>query len=162
MTLTTNQTALLEKIPEFYIIGISTRTRNSEGQSAKDIEALWQKFVERNIQHRIPNKVNSDIYAVYTAYESDHRGEYTTIIGAKVSSLEDVPEDMVGLTVKDHSYLKITSKGVMPAAIGNTWLAIWSDKDLDAKRAYQVDFTIYGKNYFLGENAEAETYLSIQ
>ncbi|SEG14520.1 GyrI-like domain-containing protein [Sphingobacterium lactis] len=37
-------------IESFHVIGISTRTTNVNGQSAKDIEALWVKFWTEKIQ----------------------------------------------------------------------------------------------------------------
>lgn len=149
-------------IQKFYIIGISTRTINTNGQSAIDIETLWQKFWGEEIQNHIPNKINNDIYAVYTEYESDFTGEYTTIIGLPVSSLEDIPIDMVGINIETNNYQKIVSKGKMPEAIGNTWLEIWADKELDSKRAYKADFSIHGEKYYEGDNAEVVTYLSVK
>lgn len=148
-------------IQEKHIIGISTRTINTNGQSAKDIEVLWQKFWVEEIQNQIPNKISDAIYAVYTDYETDFTGEYTTIIGLPVSSLDEIPESMIGVTIKTMVYQKIVSKGKMPEAIANTWLAIWADKELNLKRAYKADFTVHGKKYYDGDNAEVETYLSI-
>lgn len=148
-------------IEKFNVIGISTRTINTNGQSAIDIEALWQKFWGQELQHQIPNKVNNDIYAIYTDYESDFTGVYTTIIGIAVSTLESIPEGMVGVSIETNTYQKIVSKGKMPEAVGNTWLAIWADKELDSKRAYKADFTIHGEMYYDGDHAEVETYLSI-
>ncbi len=149
-------------IPKTYIIGISIRTINANGQSAIDIELLWQKFWREEIQNQIPNKISDDIYAVYTDYETDFTGAYITIIGLPVNSLDEIPKDMVGLTIETTSYHKIVSKGKMPEAIGNTWFEIWSNKELDSKRAYKADFTIHGKKYFDGDNAEVETYLSVK
>ena len=56
----------------FKIIGISTQTTNENGQSIQDVEALWNRFWNENIVAQVPNKVNEDIYAVYTDYESDY------------------------------------------------------------------------------------------
>ena len=141
------------------IIGISVRTTNQNNQSSKDIETLWGKFWGEDIQNKIPNTISSDIYAVYTDYESDVNGPYTTIIGLPVNSLENVPEGFVGITIEKASYEKFISKGKMPEAIFNTWLEIWQNKNLN--RAYQADFTIHGKKYYDGDNAEVETYISI-
>ncbi|RRJ86048.1 AraC family transcriptional regulator, partial [Paenimyroides tangerinum] len=60
-----------QTIQKFQIIGISTRTINSNGQSAIDIELLWQKFWKEEIQSQIPNVISDEIYAVYTDYETD-------------------------------------------------------------------------------------------
>lgn len=151
-----------QPIQKKYIVGISTRTINANGQSAIDIESLWQKFWGEEIQDQIPNKVSEDIYAVYTNYETDFTGEYTTVVGLPVNSLDVIPEGMIGLTIEAGTYCKIVSNGKMPDAIGNTWLEIWSNKELDSKRAYKADFTVHGSKYYDGDNAEVETYLSVK
>lgn len=148
-------------IQEFYIIGISIRTTNENGQSAKDIEAIWEKFWGEKIQEQIPNKVNDNIYAVYTDYETDFNGAYTTIIGLPVSSLENIPKGFVGITIEKAEYQKFVSKGKMPEAVVNTWMEIWGNNDLNRVRAYKADFTIHGKKYYDGDNAEVETFISV-
>lgn len=151
-----------QTIPQFHVIGISTRTANANGKAAKDIEALWGRFWNEEIQKQIPNRVSEEIYAVYTDYESDFTGLYTTIIGLPVSSLESIPEGFVGLTIETASYRKFVSKGKMPESVFNTWLEIWGDKELNSKRAYKADFTIHGKKYYDGDNAEVETFISVK
>ena len=151
-----------QTIKKFPIIGISTRTTNENGQSAKDIEALWGKFWSQEIQKQVPNKVSDEIYAVYTDYETDFTGSYTTIVGLPVTSLENIPNGFVGITLETSEYEKFVSRGKMPEAIFNTWLEIWGDKELNLRRAYQADFTIHGQKYYDGEKAEVETFLSVK
>ncbi|WP_286753983.1 MULTISPECIES: GyrI-like domain-containing protein [Sphingobacterium] len=149
-------------IQKFYIAGISVRTTNQNGQASEDIEALWERFWTEDIQNKIPNKTSDEIYAVYTNYESDFKGFYTTIIGMSVDSLENCPEGFVGIIIEADNYEKFVSKGKMPQAVVETWLEIWADQDLNSRRAYKADFTIHGKKYYDGDNAEVETYLSIK
>ncbi len=125
------------------------------------IEALWEKFWSEDIQNKISNKTSDEIYAVYTDYESDFTGHYTTIIGMSVDSLENIPKEFVGITIETDNYKKIVSKGKMPEAVVEIWLEIWADQNLNSRRAYNTDFTIQGKKYYYGNNAEVETYLSI-
>lgn len=149
-------------IQKFCIIGISTRTTNENGQSAKDIEALWGRFWAEEIQKQIPGKVSDEIYAVYTGYETDFTGPYTTLIGLPVSSLENIPKGFVGITIETDVYQKFVSRGKMPEAVFNTWLEIWGDKELNIKRAYRADFTVHGKKYHDGHDAEVETFISVK
>lgn len=146
-------------IQKFNVIGISIRTTNQNGQSVKDIETLWSKFWGEEIQKQIPNKASNDIYAVYTEYETDVNGPYTTIIGLPVNSLENIPEGFVGITIEKAKYQKFVSKGKMPEAVFNTWMEIWQNKNLN--RAYKADFTIHGEKYYDGDNAEVETFISV-
>lgn len=149
-------------IQKFYVIGISIRTTNANGQSAADIEALWGKFWGEEIQKQIPNQTSDEIYAIYTDYETDFTGTYTTIVGLPVSSLTHIPEGLVGITIETTSYQKFVSKGKMPEAVFNTWLHIWGNKELNLKRAYKADFTIHGKKYYDGDQAEVETFISVE
>lgn len=158
----TSKTVKNQSIQKFHIIGISVRTINENGQSAKDIEALWVKFWGEGISKQIPNKISEDIYAVYTDYETDFTGHYTTIIGLPVSSLDNIPKGFVGITIETGVYQKFVSKGKMPEAVFNTWLEIWRNEELNLKRAYKADFTIHGQKYYDGEKAEVETFISIK
>lgn len=151
-----------QTIQRFYVIGISTRTTNENGQSANDIEALWGRFWGEDIQKQIPAKISDDIYAVYTDYETDFTGPYTTIIGLVVSSLENIPQGFTGLTIETSVYEQFVSKGKMPEAVFNTWLEIWGNEGLNLKRAYQADFTVHGKKYHDGDQAEVETFISVK
>ena len=157
----TNKTMSNQIIQEFKVIGISIRTTNENGQSAKDIETIWGRFWNEKIQEQIPNKVNDDIYAIYTDYETDFKGAYTTIIGLPVSSLENIPEGFVGITIEKTEYKKFVSKGKMPEAVVNTWIEIWGNNELNLTRTYKADFTIHGKKYYDGDTAEVETFISV-
>lgn len=147
-------------IPTFQVIGVSSRTTNENGQAAKDIEKLWEKFWGEKIQNQVPNKVSEDIYAVYTDYETDFNGPCTTIIGMAVSSLEQIPEGMVGVRIEETTYQRFVSKGKMPEAVFNTWIEIWANKKLN--RTYKADFTVHGEKYYDGDKAEVETFISIK
>lgn len=140
----------------FKILGISTETTN---ESMVGIETLWSKFWGENIADKIPNKVSSEFYAVYTDYESDYTGKYTLIIGFPVTTLDNIPDGLVGRNISIGSNVKYTSSGKMPEAILKTWTEIWQDTQL--KRAYRADVTIHGQKYYEGDNAEVETYISI-
>ncbi len=148
-----------QTLEKLNVIGISMRTTNENGQAAQDIEALWGKFWGEEIQKQIPNRVSDDIYAVYTDYETDYTGPYTVMIGLPVTGLDDIPEGFTGISIDTDIYRKFVSKGKMPEAVLQTWMEIWQAKDLN--RAYRVDFTVHGKKYFDGDNAEVETFISI-
>ncbi|MEM8907867.1 MAG: effector binding domain-containing protein [Bacteroidota bacterium] len=150
----------MEALNCFKIIGIAMETTNQDGQSLQDIEKLWGRFWGEDIQHQIPNKLNDEIYAVYTDYENQQFGKYTVIIGLPVKTLDTIPPGFTGreLCIGDHQ--KFVSKGKMPEAIVKTWTEIWESKDL--KRAFRTDVTVHGVKYYDGDQAEVETYISIE
>ena len=123
---------------------------------------MWGKFWKEDVQKQITHKVSDEIYAVYTDYETDFTGYYTTAVGLAVSSLENIPQGFVGLTIETAIYQKFISKGKMPEAVFNTWLEIWGGETLNSKRAYQADFTIREKKYQDGNKAEMKTFISVK
>ena len=91
--------------PGFTVVGISSRTSNGKEMSGKGvIPQQWDRFIKEGMLGQIPNKVDSNILAVYTDYESDANGEYTFLIGARVSSADDVPLGMVARKVPAGRY----------------------------------------------------------
>ena len=93
------------------IIGIATQTSNNDSQAIEDLGKLWNQFFGENIMTKIPNAISSNIYSVYTDYESDFTGKYTTIIGLGVSSLDEIPEGMVGREFEPQTFKKYIAKG---------------------------------------------------
>ena len=142
----------------FKIMGISTRTINKNGQAQTDINNLWNTWFTDNIASRIPNKISEDIYNMYTDYESDENGYYTTILGYVVTSLDSIPEGLVGKEIPKLKYKEFISKGKLPDCVIDTWKHIWN---LKYDRSYSADFDVYHYNNMNPENAEVKTYLSI-
>ena len=108
------------------VAGVAVRTANraEADPETASIPALWQRFFKE--QKRIPSRRDQDvIIAVYTAYESDHTGEYSLIVGAEVSAATVVPQGLVSVDVPPGRYLVFTAEGEMPAALINTWIEIW-------------------------------------
>lgn len=143
------------------IIGIEARTSNvaeANPQTAK-IPALWQKFFQ--VEEKIPNRKNTDtILATYTDYEGDHTGEYSLIVSSEVSSLERIPNDMVGAVIPSARYLVFTAEGQMPAALIETWAQIWQyfSDNLEYHRTYTTDFELHDKN----DESKADVYIAIK
>lgn len=147
-------------IAPFQIIGISVRTSNQNNQAANDIPALWNQFITENVMNKIPNRIDSEVYSIYTNYEGDHTQPYDTILGCKVSSLENIPEGMVGQEFEGGKVAKFTSKGNLEDnIIYKTWLDIWK-ADLD--RTYTADFEVHGPKSLDRANAEVDIFVAIK
>lgn len=143
---------------EFSIVGISIRTTNENGQSQKDIDELWAKFMSENIAARIPNKASDKLYCMYTDYESDFMGAYTTILGFEVNSAENLPDGLITKIIPASTYRLYKSTGGLPGSVINTWKHIWEG---DVKRKYLADFDIYPADAFSSPSPLVETYLSV-
>ncbi|WP_282628550.1 GyrI-like domain-containing protein [Empedobacter sedimenti] len=143
------------------IIGIATQTSNNDGQAIEDLGKLWAQFFGDNIIAKIPNAISSDIYSVYTDYESDFRGKYTTIIGCEVSSLDEIPEGMIGREFEPQTFKKYIAKGELHEAVGRTWTEIWND-DANLNRTYIYDYELYTEKAQNPEDAEIEIYIGVK
>jgi predicted transcriptional regulator YdeE len=146
-------------VEDFFIIGLSVRTTNENGQSGTDIPALWNTFMTENTIENIPNKIDNSIYCMYTEYEKDYTKPYTTILGCKVSSLDNIPNGMIGKTIEKETYKQFIAKGnLSEGAVFQKWTEIWNS---DLNRKYTVDFEIYGEKAFNPENAEVPIFIAI-
>ncbi len=154
-----NNSIQIIDLASFDLIGIAVRTANANGQAQKDIGELWGKFMGQNIIETIPNKVSYDIYCVYTDYESDENGAYTTILACKVSSLDVIPEGLVAKQIPATKYQAHTASGKLPDCVVATWTHIWQTP---IARKYMADFDVYGEKAQNPENAEVITYLSVK
>lgn len=144
------------------VIGIAVRTTNENGQAAKDIPELWNRFMTEDVLNNIPNKINADVYSIYTNYESDYMNPYTTILGCKVSSFDNLPEGFVTKTIDVSHYAKFTTKGNLHQnIIYDKWVNIWGmEKDLN--RTYKADFEIYGEKARDMTDAEVDIFVSVK
>jgi len=145
----------------FKIIGISTDTTNQNNQAATDLGKLWQKFYSDEIFNKIPNKESEDVYAVYTDYESDYTGKYTSIIGQRVNTLDHIPDGMVGKEITNEKLLRYKAKGELPSAVVEIWKDIWKN-DIALYRTYNADFEVYGAKSQQGSDSEVEIYIGVR
>jgi len=144
----------------FNIIGIAVRTTNEGTKAAQDIGALWQKFISENSMEEIPNKVGTDIYSVYTDYEGDYTQPYTTLLGCKVTTLENIPSGMVGRSFDKSSYAKFKTNGnLADNIVYKAWVDIWNEP---LNRKYIGDFEVYGEKAQDPSKAEVEIFVGIE
>jgi predicted transcriptional regulator YdeE len=143
----------------FYLVGISVRTTNEGGQSGKHIGQLWEHFFKENIRAQIPDKIGNDIYCVYTDYERDASGPYTTLLGCAVSTQQTVPEGFTSKVIPGATYRVYTSAGKLPDSVLATWMHVWQTP---IDRSYGADFDVYGITAQDPNNAEVKTYVSVR
>ncbi len=150
-----------QNLADFKIIGISIQTTNEGGQSTEDIGKLWGQFYSDGISDKIPNKRSEEVYSIYTDYETDHTGKIRAIIGQKVTSLDKIPDGLIGREFKGGEYSKLVAKGEMPNAIVDLWKKVWKEgKEL--KRRYTADFEIYGAKSQNGADSEVDVFIATE
>jgi predicted transcriptional regulator YdeE len=153
--------------PEFSVIGIQARTSNArEVRGGGVIPKQWTRFFDEGIADKIPNKVGSTIYAVYTNYASDYNGEYDFIIGMKVSNVSDVPPGMVAKKVPGGKFAVITSaKGPVAQVVPQAWQRVYSldnNQQLGGPRAYKADFELYDQRSQNPQASQVDLYVGLK
>ena len=76
-----------------------------------------------------------------------------------VSTLDEIPDGLIGREFKSDNFQKFIAKGEMPKAVLDIWFDIWK-RDNELNRKYSYDFEVYGEKSQNGENSEVEIYLS--
>jgi predicted transcriptional regulator YdeE len=157
---------ILDKMDGFTVIGIKVRTDNAKEMTGDGlIGKQWQRFFEEGVADKIPNKADTSFVAVYTDYASDHNGEYTFVVGAKVTSDTQVPEGMVAVKIPAGSYAVFTSeKGPVQEIAAKTWTRIWAlpKSEAGGDRAYKADFEVYDQRAMDPQNAQVDVYVGIK
>ena len=126
------------------VIGVQIRTSNENGRFLKEVPPLWEKFRREALAEKIPHRVNQDVMAVYSGYESDYTKPFDYMIGCEVSEVEAIPEGMIAIEIPAANYAVFTPTGEFPQSMWHAWQAIWKS---DVKRAYTIDFEIYPKDH---------------
>jgi predicted transcriptional regulator YdeE len=154
-------------IESFEVMGIEVRTNNAkEAGAAGVIAKQWQRVIQEHALDGVPDRIEQDIYAVYTDYASDANGDYTFVLGAKFSASPDalVPKGMVVKTVPAGRYAVFTSElGPVANVVVETWKQIWSfyQSPANGHRAYRADFELYDQRAADPNNAQVDIYIGV-
>ncbi len=115
-----------------------------------------EAFSRDKYSDKIPDKIEDTLYCLYT---EDHSKGYTTILGCKVNSLTDIPDDKVGKNITTGNHSKRTVKGNLnEGLVFIESLQIWKT---DLKRSFTTDYEVYGPKAPNLENTEVEIFLAI-
>lgn len=142
---------------ESFLIGLELRTHNAECSST--MPAHKDRFFKENIPAKIPNKINGDMLALYTDYEGDYTMPYSWILGCEVSSLDQIPEGLVGKVIPASNYAVFTTQGAFPQGLIAVWQDVWQS---GLPRAYTSDFEVYPSDFDPERNPEVKLYIAIE
>lgn len=150
----------------FTVIGIAARTSNAKEMTPDGIIGKqWGRLFQQGLIEQIPNRADRNIVAVYTDYASDHNGEYTFLLGARVTSDADVPAGMVAKKIPGGKFAVFTTeKGPAPEVVPATWMKINSLRKtaLGGDRAYRADYEIYDERARDPQNLQVDVYVGIR
>jgi predicted transcriptional regulator YdeE len=151
----------------FTLIGIESRTSNTKEMTGEGvIGRQWQRFFQEGMLDKIPHKLDTSIYALYTDYVSNRDGEYSFLIGAKVRDGTAVLPGMVKKKVPKGKYAVLTTAiGPVAKVVPETWQLVWKLEDssgLGGPRVYKADFEVYSPQSPEPQNAEVDLYIGIR
>jgi predicted transcriptional regulator YdeE len=161
-------TPRIVQLEGFEVVGIAARTNNANEAGPNGVIGKeWQGFMQEGLLHRIPNRADQNILAVYADYSSDARGDYTFVLGAKVRPAVDapVPKGMVIKSIPAGRYAVFTSnRGPVAKVVVETWKEIWAyyQSPANGQRAYRADFEIYDQRAADPNNAQVDIYIGVK
>ncbi|WP_219471697.1 GyrI-like domain-containing protein [Nonomuraea rhizosphaerae] len=132
---------------ELTVVGIAIRTSNADEMdpARARLPVLWQRAGAPGAFAHVPGRVDENLYAVLTDYESDHNGAYTQILGIGVRTVPRLPEGMVAVRVPAGKSLRIEARGPMPQAITGAWQQVWKHTESGGvpARAFTTDLEVH-------------------
>lgn len=163
---TTRPMFKVEEHTAFYVVGLARRTNNArEMGGLGEIGKVWQEFMQKNLAAEITHKLDDDLLAVYTDYESNQTGDYTFLLGKRASDLRDLPAGLTGRYVPEGRYAVLVSEeGPVAQVVPRLWQRVWSLSPiaLGGRRAFAADYEIYDQRAKNPQNAQVELHLGIQ
>jgi len=95
----------------FYVAGYAIHTNNGDEMSGHGgIGRLWQRFLQQKLGTTIPHRVDHTLIAVYSDYASDEKGDFTYLLGARVSSVHNLPAELSYRKVVPGEYAIFTTR----------------------------------------------------
>ncbi len=126
------------------VVGLELRTHN--GEAMHTIGPHWGRFMADGWADRVPGRVGSDVYAVYTHFEHaglNNTGWYSLVIGVAVEATATVPAGLVQAVIPAGRKAVFASAPGQPQAVVQAWQTVWATElpktfVADAER-YQAD-----------------------
>jgi predicted transcriptional regulator YdeE len=160
----TNPRAVLQD--GFTMVGIAVRTSNAEQMTPeRPIGKQWERLFKESVLAAIPNKADANIVALYTEYASDKDGEYTYVLGARVTKVESVPAGMVAKNVPAGRYALFTSeRGAVQKVVVDMWQKVWATPKsaLGGDRTYKSDYEVYDQRAQNPADAVVDLYVAVR
>jgi predicted transcriptional regulator YdeE len=139
-------------IKEKTIVGISTKTGNSDPEMSVKISKLWSDLYQGGVSAKIRNRVNEYAIGLYSDYTEN---EYSVTAGNEVSKSEN--SELITRIIPAGRYAKFSVHGSMEKAVADAWSEIWK---MELDRSYTGDFEEYLNSDF--ENADINIYIALK
>ncbi len=150
----------------FYVAGYAVRTNNArEAGGYSEIGQLWRRFVEEKAAEKIPDRADTRTLAVYADYDTDEKGDYDYLLGARVTSVAHLPAGMTYRMIVPGTYAILTTeRGPLTQVLQALWRKIWAMQpaELGGKRAFLTDYEIYDERSVNPMQAQVEIHIGLK
>ena len=150
----------------FYVAGYAIRTNNADETSGHGkIGKLWQRLLQQSLWTKIPHRVDDTLIVVYSDYSSDETGEFTYLLGARVSSVHNLPAELSYRKVVPGKYAVFTTRvGPRGKVLQEEWNRIWRcpPDEMGGRRAFITDYEIYDRRSADSMRAQVEIHIGVQ
>lgn len=157
---------LMTEQPAITLTGVQVRTTNEvEAGPDRKLPQLWETYFQSQMTSLIPTMHSHLIYALYTDYESDASGAYTTLIGHQVNAANSPGEDkFYQVQVPASKYLVFTTeKGPVYEVVAQAWANIWAYfRESEEVRAYTGDYELYDARNLDDSQAQIQIFIAIK
>jgi len=146
-------------------LDFSIRTTNEkEAGGNGEIPQLWQRVMQQGLLENVPHRADNNLTVVYSDYASDSNGEYTYLLGVRVTAVDKVPEGMTTVTVPAGKYAVVPSDtGPLPEILPKVWMRIskMPASELGGQRAFKDDFEVFPEG-FDWQNAQVDVHIGLK
>ena len=163
-------------VNEKKIVASSARTSFNNESSSDDaqISSIVSSYFSSGLSEKVLHKQHpGTVIDGFMEYEAAHQhgcfydGAYSYFIGEEVSDFGNTNYESVNLkkiVIPSGNYVKFTTiEGLMPNIIIDAWHTIWkmTEEELGGKRAYLIDFQVFGEKSRNPEQASIEIYIGV-
>lgn len=151
-------------LPAFYVVGYSIEATVEEFESGLG-KNHYHKLVERKKGFHYRKNNNVMLMQIYPSDENFNAkvDKFTHLIGYEVTSLENVPSEMISHDVPDSQYVMCTHRGI-ESEIGDTYDYIYGKWICEnGHQLKNYDFEIWDERYQPeSPNNEIDIYVALQ
>lgn len=138
------------------VVGKEIRTSNDSPHEMAD---MWSSIFAEKVPEKIPHRVDQRLITVYSSYEKDHTKPFNYFVGAQVSHIDRLPEELISLSIPPQKYLQHKlDDGIFPDKLIKTWHYIWQ---ANYNRSFSFDLEVYDFSKDLN-NPYIDLYIAVE
>lgn len=148
-----------------HFIGLKAKTNMAMEDSLGTIGQLWGKAMQQGIMMMIPNKVSNNMYGLYYDYDFGESQSFTVMVACRVSTLDSIPEGMVGHTIPASRFAVFTTpQGNMIEIVKDGWQYVWENwmQENPNLASFVCDFEEYDETAMNMDAAVVKLYLGLK